>query len=60
MILLLLINCLPVKPIQSSLATASVISHIAYEKYLVAVPIYRLSKNLRTRGIEISRQVMCS
>lgn len=53
-------DCLPVKPIQSSLASASVISHIAYEKYLVAVPIYRLSKDLRTRGIEISRQVMCS
>lgn len=50
---------LPARLIDQSIATSSVISHTATDKFLLGLPFYRQSKDLEYRGIFISRQVLC-
>lgn len=44
--------------IERSFATPSLILHIINEKYVKAVPLYRLEKDFKYWGINISRQTM--
>ena len=43
-----------------SLATPSLVAHIAYQKYSNGMPLYRIEKGFQFDGINISRQNMCS
>ena len=44
--------------IERNFATLSLISHIINDKYVKAVPLYRLEKDLAYWGINFSRQTM--
>ena len=44
--------------ISGSLASASLVSHIAYQKYSNGMPLYRIEKGFQFDGINISRQNM--
>jgi transposase len=46
--------------ITGSLATPSLVAHIAYQKYSNGMPLYRIEKGFRFDGINISRQNMCN
>ena len=43
-----------------SLATPSLVAHIAYQKYSNGMPLYRIEKGFQFDGINISRQNMCN
>ena len=43
-----------------SLATPSLVAHIAYQKYSNGMPLYRIEKGFEFDGINISRQNMCN
>lgn len=43
---------------ENSIVTPSVISEIAYNKFIFCVPLYRQEKDLKAQGINISRQTM--
>ena len=46
--------------IARSLATPSLVAHIAYQKYSNGMPLYRIEKGFLFDGVNISRQNMCS
>jgi transposase len=46
--------------IAGSLASPSLVAHIAAQKYSNALPLYRLEKGFRSDGVSISRQNMSS
>ena len=46
--------------IAGSLATPSLVAHIAYQKYSNGMPLYRIEKGFHFDGVNISRQNMCS
>lgn len=48
----------PAPLIERSYATPSLISHIICEKYVKAVPLYRIEKEFLYSGISLSRQTM--
>ncbi len=48
----------PVPLIAGSLASASLVAHIAVQKYMNAMPLYRLEKGFAYDGVNISRQTM--
>ena len=49
---------LPYAFLPGSLASASMVAHIAYQKYVNGTPIYRIEKGFRYDGVNISRQTM--
>jgi len=46
--------------ISGSLATPSLVAHIAYQKYSNGMPLYRIEKGFQFDCINISRQNMCN
>lgn len=48
----------PAPLIAGSLASPSLVAHIAVQKYTSGLPLYRLEKGFRYEGAEISRQTM--
>lgn len=50
----------PAPLIGGSLASASLVAHIAVQKYSNAMPLYRLEKGFRLDGVSISRQNMAN
>ena len=46
--------------LSGSLATPSLVAHIAYQKYSNGMPLYRIEKGFQFDGINISRQNMCN
>ena len=48
----------PAPLIERSFATPSLVSHIINEKYVKAVPLYRIEKEFLYSGISMSRQTM--
>jgi len=44
--------------IAGSLATPSLVAHIAYQKYTHGLPLYRIEKGFQHDGVNISRQCM--
>lgn len=46
--------------IEGSIVSASLISGIAYNKFVLDVPLYRQEKDFKLRNISISRQTMCN
>ena len=48
----------PVALISGSLASPSLVSHIAAQKYVNGMPLYRLENGFRYDGVNISRQTM--
>lgn len=51
---------LPPQPIPKSMASASLLSHIAISKYVDALPLYRQSNILKRADINISRATMAT
>ena len=51
---------LPAPLISGSLATPSAVAHIAVQKYVNSVPLYRQEKGLAYDGIVLSRQTMAN
>lgn len=54
----ILIAPMPKPVIAGSFASASAISYIIYEKYVMGTPLYRLEQQFKRNNIEISRQTM--
>ena len=50
----------PTPLISGSLASSSLVAHIAYQKYSNGMPLYRLEKGFQYDGINISRQTMAN
>jgi len=50
----------PAPLIAGSLATPSLVAHIAYQKYSHGLPLYRIEKGFQFDGINISRQCMAN
>ena len=50
----------PAPLIVNSLATPSAVAHIAVQKYVNGVPLYRIEKGLSYDGVTLSRQVMAN
>ena len=50
----------PAALIPKSIASASLLAYILYEKYIMATPLYRLEKHFYRFDIELSRQVLAS
>lgn len=50
----------PVQLISGSLASPSLVAHIAVQKYLNGTPLYRLENGFRYDGASISRQTMAN
>ncbi len=50
---------IPARLIEGSIVTAPLVANIASNKFLLGLPFYRQSKDLASRGIEISRQNLC-
>ena len=50
----------PASLIPGSLATPSLVAHIAHQKYTNGMPLYRLENGFRHDGVQISRQNMAS
>ena len=48
----------PTPLISGSLASSSLVAHIAYQKYANGMPLYRLETGFRYDGVNISRQTM--
>ncbi len=48
------------KGIAGSLASSSLVSHIAVQKYMNAMPLYRMEKGFAYDGVTISRQNMAN
>lgn len=46
--------------IPGSLASPSLVAHIAAQKYSNGMPLYRIEKGFRYDGVNISRQTMCN
>jgi len=46
--------------IAGSLATPSLVAHIAYQKYSHGLPLYRIEKGFQFDGVNISRQCMAN
>jgi transposase len=44
--------------ISGSLASPSLVAHIAYQKYMNGLPLYRIERGFQYDGIEVSRQTM--
>ena len=51
---------LPARLFEGSFVTPSIPEHIAANKFLLGLPYYRQEKDLKARGIPISRQNMCT
>lgn len=52
--------CAPSALISGSLASSSAVAHIAVQKYINGVPLYRQEKGLNYDNIELSRQTMAN
>ena len=50
----------PKPPISGSLASPSLVAHIAYQKYSNGMPLYRLENGFKHDGVHISRQNMAN
>ncbi len=48
----------PVRLIEGSIVTSSVVSEIAYNKFILGTPLYRQEQDLKRKNIPISRQNM--
>jgi transposase len=46
--------------IAGSLASSSLVAHIAYQKYSNGMPLYRIEKGFQLDGVNVSRQNMCN
>jgi transposase len=54
------IKTMPNPPFPGSLASASLVSHIIEQKFVMGTPIYRLEQNMDALGALFSRQTMCN
>ena len=50
----------PTALIPKSIASASLVAYVLYEKYVMATPLYRLENHFEKDDIELSRQVLAS
>lgn len=48
------------KPITNSYVSPSTLAHVIYDKYALALPLYRQSEQLQNAGLDISRQTMAN
>ena len=53
-------NAQPKEPdlIDKSIVTPSLVAGLAYEKFMMDVPLYRLEKDATAFGVDLSRQTM--
>jgi len=52
---------MPRMPMDGSCATPSLLSHILYQKYCLALPVYRISGDMaRSTGLTLSRQTLAN
>lgn len=50
----------PEPVIPNSLASASAVAHVMYEKYVNAVPLYRMAQDFKNKGIEVPRTTLAN
>jgi transposase len=54
------IKTMPEPPFPRSLASASLVSHIIIQKFVMGAPVYRQEHNMENLGVYFSRQTMCN
>ena len=54
------IKTMPVPPFPKSLASASLVAHIIFQKFVMGAPLYRQEHNMEGLGVAFSRQTMCN